>query len=177
ELDVGPAVVSFWLSFVYLWRNDWIGAERELRPSYDTLKELGETSHRSSHCQALANAVYNQGRYDEAEALTHECEETSRPNDVHSQILWRSTRAKAIAHRGEFEEAERLAQEAVVFAAKSDFYPAHADALMDLADVFESRGDRNAAAAAIEEALEFCELKGNLATSDRACARLAQLRA
>ena len=80
-----------------------------------------------------------------------------------------------IARSGEFEAAERLAIEAVAFAAESDFHLAHADALMDLAEVLELRGDRKAAAAAIGEALRFYELKGNLAASDRGRARLAEI--
>ena len=44
-----------------------------------------------------------QGRYDEAEQLTRECEEASRPNDVHSQILWRSIRAKVLARKGDWK--------------------------------------------------------------------------
>ena len=59
---------------------------------------------------ALSNAVYIQGRYEEAEQLTLECEDASRPNDVHSQILWRSMRAKALAQRGELQAAEQLAR-------------------------------------------------------------------
>ena len=104
-----------------------------------------------------------QGRYDEAEQLTRECEEAARPNDVHSQILWRSTRAKALARGGALEAAERLAREAIEFAAQSDFHLAHADALTDLAEVLELRGEREAATAASEEAARFYELKGNLA--------------
>jgi DNA-binding SARP family transcriptional activator/class 3 adenylate cyclase len=174
--DVGDLIwiVSFWWSFVYSWRGDPIAAEHELRPSYEALKKLGEKSHLSSICHALSHAVYQQGRYDEAEQLTRECEEVSRPNDVHSQILWRSTRAKVIARSGEFDAAERLAREAVEFAAESDFHLAHADALMDLAEVLELRGERDAAAVVNQEAMRFYELKGNLAAIDRARALLAE---
>src|SRR5207245_1332787 len=176
--DVGERIwlVSLWWAFVFLWRGDAIAAEHELRPGYDALKKLGERSNFSSLSHSLANAVYMQGRYDEAEQLTRECEEAARPNDVHSQVHWRATRAKVIARSGEFEAAERLAIEAVAFAAESDFHLAHADALMDLAEVLELRGDRKAAAAAIGEALRFYELKGNLAASDRGRARLAEIR-
>jgi DNA-binding SARP family transcriptional activator/class 3 adenylate cyclase len=175
--DVGSWmwIVSFWWSFVYSWRGDPTAAEHELRPSYEALKKLGEKSHLSSICHALSHALYEQGRYDEAEQLTRECEEASRPNDVHSQILWRSTRAKVIARSGEFDAAERLAREAVEFAAESDFHLAHADALMDLAEVLDLRGESDAAAVAIQEATRFYELKGNLAATERARALLPEL--
>jgi ATP/maltotriose-dependent transcriptional regulator MalT len=160
-----------------VWQGDPAGAEAELRPAYEALKALGERSHFSSLTHELSNAVFLQGRYDEAEQLTHECEQSSRPNDVHSQILWRSIRAKVLAHKGEFEAAEELARVAVTIAAQSDLYPAHADALMDLAHVLELRGELQAAALSIEEAIHFYTLKGNLAQLERAHGLLTDLRA
>jgi hypothetical protein len=58
-------------------------------------------------------------RYEEAEQLTRQCEEACRANDVHSQILWRSIRAKIFARRQAFENAKRLARQAVAFAGSS----------------------------------------------------------
>ena len=37
-------IVRFWLSFVHLSRRDASAAEAELRPGYDALRRLGETS-------------------------------------------------------------------------------------------------------------------------------------
>src|SRR5439155_26590966 len=105
--DLGERIwlVSLWWSFVFLWRGDAIAAEHELRPGYDALKKLGERSNFSSLSHSLANAVYMQGRYDEAEQLTRECEEAARRNDVHSQVHWRATRATVNPRRGELEAA------------------------------------------------------------------------
>jgi DNA-binding SARP family transcriptional activator/class 3 adenylate cyclase len=169
-------IVSFWLAFVRLWQGDPGGAERELRPAYDALKKIGEKSHFSSLAHQLSNAVFLQGRYDEAEQLTRECEESSRPNDVHSQILWRSIRAKVLAHKGELQAAEELAHLSVAFAAESDFHPAHADALMDLGHVLELAGKPSAAAQSVEEAIRFYELKGNVPQVERARAVLTEMR-
>ena len=47
---------------------------------------------------------------------------------------------------------------------------------MDLAYVLELRGDRQAAALSIEEAIHFYTLKGNLAQLERAHAVLTDLR-
>src|SRR4051794_18763144 len=58
----------------------------------------------------------------------------------------RSIRAKVLAHKGDFDAAEEFARVSVTFAAESDFHPAHAEALMDLAHVLELRGEREAAA-------------------------------
>jgi tetratricopeptide (TPR) repeat protein len=153
--DVGERIwlVSLWWSFVCLWRGDALAAEHELRPGYDALKKLGETSNFSGFSHALANADYMQGRYDEAEQLTRESEHSSRPNDVYSHVHWRSTRAKLLARRGELDAAQRLAREALEFASQSDFHLAHADALLDLGEVLDLAGDAEAAAAAVEHAI------------------------
>ena len=155
-------------AFLSLWQDDPTAAELELRPSYEALKKTGEKSHFSTIAQLLAVAVYMQGHYREAEELVRECEEAARANDVHSQIMWRATRAKVLARRGEFEAAEALAREAVARAAESDFHLVHADALMDLGEVFDLANQRSAAGAAIKEAIRFYELKGNLLAASRA---------
>ena len=83
-------ISSFWQAFILLWQGDPAAAELALLPAYDALKQMGEKSHFSSITHALSHALYDQCRYPAAERLTYECEEASRPNDVHSQISWRS---------------------------------------------------------------------------------------
>ncbi len=123
----------------------------------------------------LAQATYAQDRLEEAAQLTHECEEAARPNDVHSQIVWRATRAKILAREGELDAAETLARAATDFAATSDFLLAQGDALMDLAEVLELAGKGEDAVAAIEDAMGCYERKGSVLAADRARARLAEL--
>ena len=99
ELGESVWLLSFHYSYVAMWQDDPVTAEHELRPAYEALKRTGEKSHFSSMAHGLAHAVYTQGRYDEAEQLTRECEEACRPNDVHSHVMWRATRAKVLARR------------------------------------------------------------------------------
>jgi DNA-binding SARP family transcriptional activator len=175
--DAGESiwVITQWYSYVILY-GDATSAEAELRPAYQALGRIGETGHFSTIAHALANAVYRQGRYDEAEQLIEECERASGPNDVHSQVLWRSTRAKVFARRHAFDEAERLAREAVEFAETSDFLPAHADALADLAEVLALMGRPDEAAHALDGAIEIYERKGNVLAANSCRARLAHVR-
>jgi tetratricopeptide (TPR) repeat protein len=168
-------IVTFWWGFVHLWNGDPRSAERELRPAYDELKKIGEKSHFSSICHALASVTLAQGRFDETERLTQECEEAARENDVHSQILWRSIRAKTVAHRGDLALAEQLARDAVEIAAASDFLFAHGDALVDLADVLVLGARRDEAVQMLQASLVLYEAKGNLLAVDQARARLRQL--
>ena len=160
EIDPQIWVVAFWRSFAYMARHDPASAERELLPSYDALKQLGERSHFSTITHALATALYLQGRFDEAEAMTRECEEACRPNDVHSSILWRSVRAKVLAAKGSIDEAVRLGREAVELAATSDFHLGHAQATLDLAVVYETAGREDSAAECRADAARLFELKG-----------------
>jgi DNA-binding SARP family transcriptional activator len=161
-------IVSFWRSMVHLWRNDALAAERELRPGYEALKRIGERSHFSSLAHGLANALYMQGRYDETERLTRECEEACRPNDVHSHILWRSTRAKVLARREELDGAMELARDALVLAEQGDFLPAHAGAQEDFSKVLYMAGRTAEARLAMEEAIRLYDEKGNHLAADRA---------
>ena len=75
--DVGQWIwiVPFWYAFVSVWQGDPAAAERELLLGYEALKKMGEKSHFSSIAHELSSVLYLQGRYDEAEQLTRECEE------------------------------------------------------------------------------------------------------
>jgi predicted ATPase/DNA-binding SARP family transcriptional activator len=154
-------IVAFWLSFVHLGRRDLEAAEAELRPGYEVLRELGETSHFSSLAHALATTTYTLGRYDEAETLTYECEAACRPNDIHSGIMWRSIRAKIHARRGEHATAADLSRKATDLAARSDFLVARADALLDRAEVLSLAGHQAESTASVEDAIHYYMLKGN----------------
>jgi tetratricopeptide (TPR) repeat protein len=150
------------LAFKLAWLSDAVSAEQHLRPVYEALKRLGEQSHFCSVSTMLAQAMYEQGRYDEAYELSRDAERSSRPNDVHSHIVWRGTRAKVLAHRGDFEAAERLARDAVQYAEASDFLHSHAMALTDLAEVLSLAGRPEESASAIEAAIRLHEAKGNI---------------
>jgi tetratricopeptide (TPR) repeat protein len=123
----------------------------------------------------LARASYAQARYDETEMLTRAAEEASRPNDIHGQITWRSTRAKVLAQRGELQAAEELVREAIEFAERSDFLNSHAHALADLAEVLEIAGRGPEAADALREAIALYEQKENALAATTARERLLEL--
>jgi class 3 adenylate cyclase/tetratricopeptide (TPR) repeat protein len=137
---------------VELLARDPAAAEHELRRDYDELSEMGERYFLSTAAGELARAVYAQGRYAEAEELTRVAEELSADDDVTSQALWRSIRAKTLARRGLGAEAEELAREAVALLEGTDALILQADALEDLAEVLAlvgSAGARDALTAAL----------------------------
>ncbi len=155
--------------------DDPIAAERELRWGYDLYKRSGATHPFATLAAMLAQALCAQERDDEAERLTREAEGAARPNDVHTQMLWRATRAKVLARRGEFAAAEVLARQAVAFAAESDFLENHGDALMVLADVLRLGGQPGEASTSVAQALQLFDQKGNVPSAARARSLLAQL--
>jgi DNA-binding SARP family transcriptional activator/class 3 adenylate cyclase len=171
--EFGDSIWLFAINFGWVMlADDPVAAEQEMRPGYEALGRLGEKSHFSSVAGLLARAVFVQGRYDEAERLTRESEEAARPNDIHSHILWRTTRSQVLAQRGDLESAEALALEAVAFASESDFLDSHADALMNLTELRVLAGRHQEAAAHAEEALRLYEQKGNVLSAERARSRL-----
>jgi class 3 adenylate cyclase/tetratricopeptide (TPR) repeat protein len=150
------------------WEDDPTGAERELRPAYEALRRIGEQSHFSSLATVLAQAVYAQGRYEDADVLAGEARDASRLIDVQCQTISRTVKAKVLARRGERSAAEELAREAIEFVEESDFLPVRGEALVDVAEVFQLIGRADEAGPALEAAVRLHEQKGNAAAAARA---------
>ncbi len=137
------------------------------------LEELGEQSFLSTAAANLAQALYALDRLDEADAWAGRAAELGASDDAATQMLWRQVRAKVLARRGEHAEAERLAREAVAIGDETDMLNAQGDAYADLAEVLLLGGKADEAAAALEQALERYERKGNLVMARRMRDRLA----
>ena len=149
-------------------------AEATLRRGYEALGEMGEKALLATTAAMLAQAVYAQGRHEEAAELCRVSEECAAEEDVSAQVESRAVRAKLIAAEGRLEEAYALAAEAVRLAERTDFLKLHADALMDLGEVLGGGRRSEEAGAAVEAALELYLRKGDIVSSDRARARLGE---
>jgi tetratricopeptide (TPR) repeat protein len=176
-LRVRLASASLASSRVEFLADDPEGAERELRRDYDALDAMGERYLLSTIAGLLAEAVCRQGRDDEAELLTEKAEAIASPNDVFSQALWRSVRAKLLARRGEHGAALRLAREAVELLEATDAVLQQADALADLAEVMRLAGRSSEGEAALRRAVGLSERKGNRVSATKARAALRELAA
>jgi predicted ATPase/class 3 adenylate cyclase len=139
-----------------------------LRQSYETFAEMGERSFRSTIAGLLAHALCAQGEYEEAEHFRRAGEDAAAPEDVFSQVLWRSARAKVLARRGDATAAENAAREAVELAGRTDLLNTQADALLDLAEVLAVAGRVDEARTAALDAADRFERKGNLTSLARA---------
>jgi class 3 adenylate cyclase/tetratricopeptide (TPR) repeat protein len=160
---------------VELLAGDAAGAVEAGETSCRILAELGELSILSSVAGQLARVLYEVDRLDEADAWAARAAELGASDDALTQYLWRQTRAKVLARRGDHAEAERLAREAVMIADGTGFVNGQADAYADLGEVLVLADRMDEAAEALREALERYERKGNLVTADRTRSRLSEL--
>jgi tetratricopeptide (TPR) repeat protein len=149
--------------------------EAKMRWACDVLEQMGETGRLSTLAGILADIVYRQGRYDEADSLADLSKRVTAPDDLASQMLWRSVRAKIAARRGEFEVAQALAQEAATLADSTDAFHLHGDVLMDLAEVLRLADRPEEAAAALKRAIELYEAKGISVLAGKARALRSEL--
>jgi len=169
------ALVSIHLGPIELMAGHAAAAERELRADYDTLRAMGERNYLSTTAYLLAEAVRRQGRTEEALELAAESESLAAPDDVFSQIGWRSVRVRALAELGRHAEARELADEALRLAEETDGPNAQGEALLDIADLLARTGDAAAARATALRAVERFTLKQNRVAEARALAFAAEL--
>jgi ATP/maltotriose-dependent transcriptional regulator MalT len=166
------AEMAAWVELLAGDRNE---AERRERRAYALLEQRGEAAWAATHAATLARILYDQGRYDEADALTEASERHAASDDRAAQIGWRQTRSKIHARRGEHERAELLAREAADLAEGTDALDMQATALVDLAEVLRFADRRTEAVDALTRALRRYERKGNAVSAGRARTLLAQL--
>jgi class 3 adenylate cyclase/tetratricopeptide (TPR) repeat protein len=160
---------------VELLAGDPAAAEREFRAGYELSERMGETGYLSTTAGLLAQALYAQGRYEEALRYTKEGERAAAADDVVSQFLWRAVRATVLARRGELEPAEKLAREAVTLADSTDDLDRRGTVHLALAEVLQLAGRESEASAEAQESLRLYEAKGNVVSVGRVRAMLAGL--
>jgi Flp pilus assembly protein TadD len=148
--------------------GDAAAAEAELRKDYRALEQMGERNYIATTAGFLAEALYAQGRYDEAWTIAKRSSEVSAADDLAAQFHWRSVTAKLLARAGRFMEAEAMAREAVAIIRRSEELDSQASALLDLGEVLRLAGNEAEAKIAIEEAAELFESKGNLVLAAKA---------
>ena len=101
-------------------------------------------------------------------------EELADPDDVDSQVIWRSARAKLLARQGRANEAILIAQQAVELASTTDDIERQADALRDLAAALEIAGRPHDEGPSLRKALHLYERKGDVVQAGRIRDRLAR---
>jgi class 3 adenylate cyclase/tetratricopeptide (TPR) repeat protein len=174
ELGAGLATNSSSIDtfVVEVLAGDFDAAEQDLRRDYEALAAIDETFFRSTIAANLARVQWMRADPDSALEYSRIAEAIGDPEDVDTQVPWRSARAKVLASRGASDEARMLAMDAVRLAANTKLIRMHAEALVDLAEVHEIIGDIESSGPPLREALRLFELKGDLVSSEAIRARL-----
>jgi tetratricopeptide (TPR) repeat protein len=164
------------LATIEMLAGDHVAAEEYLKRAFEMLRNVGEKGILASNVTGqLAETIYAQGRYEEAERYTRIAEETAALDHEQAQITWRSVRARALAWQDRPLEGESLAREAVALAEATDNINRLGDAFMALAETLRLCARPNDAAIAAREALSLYEKKGNVVSAETARARLREL--
>jgi tetratricopeptide (TPR) repeat protein len=175
-LTLSLATATMTVREIHLLAGDVEGAVRELRWGYETLAEMGEKGRRSTLAANLAEALYRQRRYEEADHFARASLEAASSEDIASQVMGQMVKAKLLAVEGKHDDAEQAARDAAALAEKTDDLFTLGQAYEALADVLLLAGRREGAIVALEAAAESSERKGNLVTAANASAVLASLR-
>ncbi len=136
-------------------------AERRLRAGYSALEEMEDRAFLPTTAAHLAQAIYAQGRDEEARRFTQISEELAASDDLLTQVVWRSARARIVAGEGRIDEADELALDAVTISESTDFLNIRAGALIDLAQIRLQAGRLEEASSAAAQGLALYEQKGN----------------
>jgi class 3 adenylate cyclase/tetratricopeptide (TPR) repeat protein len=176
ELGLREQYLDQYVSMAAEVAGDYGRAAEALQQHCAKLEAAGLTAALSTYKPHLGRMLWRLGRHDEAEPLAQQGRRLGDPNDIATQISWRGVQALVHAHRGEHTEAERLAQEAVAYAQRTDSLYWQGEALADLAEVLETAGRRDEAIAAWQEALDRYEQKQAIPLARRTRERLSALR-
>jgi ATP/maltotriose-dependent transcriptional regulator MalT len=132
------------------------------------LEEAGARGFWSTRACELAQSLYCQSRYDEAETWARRGSEVGASDDAATQLLSRQVLAKVEARRGRFNEARRLAAEVLAIAEGIQAPYHQGAAALDIAEVLWLAGDRAGATDQAERAAAHFEVKGATVAVDRA---------
>jgi class 3 adenylate cyclase/predicted ATPase len=165
--------LAFRRAEIALLESDPAVAAEAAREACELAETTGDVGNFEWFCCILAQALLQVGRDEEAAQWLDRGRETAPSHESLPEIMRRHARAKVATRRGELEEGERLAREAVALAEQTDMLNPHGDALIDLAEVLAVAGKDPRPQ--LEQALALYQRKGNIVLTERAQTRLAQL--
>ncbi len=128
--------------FVEMLAGNPAGAAEDLRVACEVLEEAGERGFLSTNAGYLAHALFALDDLVGAERYAALSAEASALDDLHSQSLWRSARAKQLAAVGETARAVEYAEEGLrmINGETDERIDQQADRLTDLAHVLAAAG-------------------------------------
>ena len=155
------------LGDIELLADDAVAAEETFRWVCGELEDAKAYSRLASRAGDLAEALYRQGRFDEAADWVLVGESHSADDDVDARLLWMPVSAKIAAQRGDFGKAVSIASDAVTLASTTDGLSRIAAIHVDMGEVLALAGRADEAATAFTRAIEIFERKGNVVGAAR----------
>jgi DNA-binding SARP family transcriptional activator len=163
------------LSRIELLAGNPAAAERVLRQCCETFEQVHDQAGLSTLAAELADALYLQSRYDEAEAWIELAERSALRDDLSAQYWRRRVRAKLLARAQRHQEAETIALEAATLTERTDALNDCGVVMLDVAEVYRLADRPADAAGFVEQAKGFFERKGNVVSTAEARTRLDEL--
>lgn len=160
DVGIGRALES--RRIVEMLAGDPAAAEEAVRPSYERLQRMGESSWLASRAGFLAESLAVQDRFAEAQQYVEVCRREATRDDAEAQALWRKVLARVEAERGDMERALRLARQAAETADRTDALSWRGALLLNEAEILRLAGRADDAARVARRALELFETKGDL---------------
>ncbi len=142
-------------------------AEPHLRKAYNGFRRMGLDADTAETAALLGRACLVLDREAEADELCTESERLAG-HALKASIAWRALRALLLSRRGDYDEARRMAEEAVSVAGHTDLLVDHGDACLTLATVLNAAGETAGARVAAGRAVDLYERKGAAALAERA---------
>jgi predicted ATPase/DNA-binding XRE family transcriptional regulator len=172
---LGLAFSAFAAGEIELIAGDPAAAEGYFREGYEAFRAMGERGYLGHLAGLLAEALYAQGRLDEAQEMTEEAEATAGPSEDEARVVWQSTKAKVLARRGQFHAAKQLIAEAEAVISPTSWAINQAAVLMAKAEVSWLAGAPDQAAASLRAALQIFEDRHVVPLAEQVNAALASL--
>jgi DNA-binding SARP family transcriptional activator len=147
-------------------------AEEALRATCETCIATNELAQLASRAAELADVLFDEQRYDEAERWMDISRKNSGPEDRDAQSSWRSVAARLAARNGDHKRAEELAQEALEIVQATDAINHQAKVLLSFGEVRRLAAQHEKALELVQRAVDLYLLKGNAAGADHARALL-----
>ena len=151
------------------------GAYETLALGRERLSASSETGYLATVVGLQAQAALELGREDEALELAAETARVAATDDFEPHSRHRLVRARVLARRGDFDQADELLREAAALIEPTDYVILHLAVAFARAEVDRLAGRTEAEREVLETALPIAEKKRNLVAVERMQARLAEL--
>ena len=160
-------------AFIETYAGETIAAERELRSSCAILDEKGQSPVLATRAGELAQVLYANGRFNEAETWARRALQLAGNDDLDAALTVRPVEAMLAARGGAPYDAEKRLRD-LLATTPPDAVNHKAVALLALGEVLSFARHDSERVDAIRSALELFEQKGNVAAAERTRALLQE---